>query len=61
MATVTVVFTQNADNSMTAKSTDAASWVVTVPAANTSQTGPQIKRLLWGIMDILEANLTLAR
>jgi hypothetical protein len=46
---------------MTAKSTDAASWVVTVPAANTTQTGPQIKRLLWGIMDILEANLTIAR
>lgn len=51
--------TQNADNSITAKSTDAASWVVYVPAGNSSQVGPQIKRIVAGIKDILEANLTL--
>jgi hypothetical protein len=51
--------TQNADNSIQCKSTDAASWVVYVPAGNSTQTGPQIKRIVAGIKDILEANLTL--
>ena len=59
MATVTIVVTQNADNSIQCKSTDAASWVVYVPAGNSTQTGPQIKRIVAGIKDILEANLTL--
>lgn len=60
MATVTIVVTQNADNSINMKSTDAPSWTVFVPAANTAQTGPQIKRLQHAFKDILQANLTLA-
>lgn len=54
MASVTIVVTQNTDNSLTVKSTDAASWVVQVPNETM-----QIKRVLWGIKDILEANLSI--
>ena len=60
MATVTVVFTQNADNSITCTSTDAKSWVRYVPVANATQVGPQVKPILAAVKDILEANLTLA-
>lgn len=59
MAAVTIVVTQNTDNTITARSTDAAGWTVYARVANTSQIGPQIKQIVAGIKDILEDKLTL--
>ena len=60
MAAVTIVVTQNADNSVNLTSTSAPGWTLFVPAANASQTGPQVKRIQHAIKDILQANLSLS-
>lgn len=58
--TCTIVVTQNTDNSIGVASTDEVGAGVYVPVANSSQAGPQLKRVLLAIRDILQVKLNLA-
>jgi hypothetical protein len=59
MATCTILVTSNTDNSLTFTSTDKPGWTIFIPAANTSQIGPQLKRAVGALMDVIRVQLAI--
>ena len=59
MATCTIVVTSNADNSLTFTSTDKPGWTIFIPPANTTQIGPQLKRALGALQDVIRVQLAI--